>query len=87
MSNDRDFGHDVIWQQTLDNGAFTLRVTGIDGDTGNMQVSTADGDVLHEEHVPLAYGAMFGPDVDDVADWQAKTVLIVDEYLNNKENP
>jgi allophanate hydrolase subunit 1 len=81
-SDDRAFGHDVVWQQTLDGGAYTLRVTRIDEDHGRLQVSVTDGVQLHEQEVPLAYGALFGPDMGDVADWQEITVNVVDEYIN-----
>lgn len=81
MSDDREFGFDVIWQQTMDGGAFTLRVTRIDESTGLLQVSVNNGERLHEERVPLAYGALFGPDIDDLAQWQETTINIVDAWL------
>ena len=85
MSDDRDFGFDVIWQQTLDGGAYTLRVTRIDDNYGLLQVSVTGGEQLHEQRVPLAYGAIFGPDMDDVAEWQGLTVDIVDNHINQQE--
>ncbi len=35
--------------------------------------------VLLEESVALAYGARFGPDVDDVAAWQERVVELIDQ--------
>lgn len=88
MSDDRDFGFDVIWQQTMDDGAYTLRVTRINDDYGLLQVSVTDGEQLHEQNVPLAYGAVFGPDIDDVFAWQTLCIDVVDNHQpNTKENP
>lgn len=82
MAYDLDLGHDVIWQQTLDDGAFTMRVMRIDEGTGLLQVFVTEGErKLHEEQVPLAYGARFGPDMDDVAEWQEITIAHVDRFL------
>jgi len=79
---DLDFGNDVIWQQTLDDGRFTMRVTRVDESIGLLQVFVTEGErKLHEEQVPLAFGAVFGPDMDDVAEWQEITIAQVDRFL------
>jgi hypothetical protein len=31
------------------------------------------------EAVTLSYGAVYGPDIDDVAEWQDKCVAVVDD--------
>ncbi len=83
MSNDQEFGYDVVWQQTMDQGAFTLRVTRADEDTALLQVINNSNDdvILSRDRMPLAYGARFGPDVDDVAEWQAIALEAVDDWL------
>jgi hypothetical protein len=37
-----------------------------------------DDELLMAEAVPLSYGAIFGPDVDDVAVWQERVIAFVD---------
>lgn len=87
MSNDQEFGYDVVWQQTLDQGAYTLRVTRADEDTALLQVIDNETEevILTKDRLPLAYGARFGPDVDDVAEWQAMTIEAVDDHNQQKE--
>lgn len=79
---------DVVWQQTLDDGAFTLLVTRVD-DTDMAVLQVIDNEteqVIYERnHMVLAYGAVFGPDQDDVAHWQEITVEAVDNYKGAKE--
>ncbi len=44
-----------------------------------------DGDrLLHSEHVPLAYGAIVGPDQDDVLDWQNTCLKLIDAMNEEK---
>ncbi len=41
--------------------------------------SIHDGDqVLDRQSVGLSYGALFGPDVDDVTDWQQRAIRFID---------
>jgi hypothetical protein len=76
---------DVIWTQTVDDGAFTAEVTRVDDDYGTLRVSVTGGEQLLERPVSLAYGAPFGPDVDDVADWQDWTLEVIDAHLAKEE--
>jgi len=65
----------VVWTSTLD-GKYEVTVTRADNYHGELTI--AEGDlVLHREAVGLSYGAIFGPDVADVADWQRIAVEFV----------
>jgi len=66
----------VIWEATLDQ-IYQVNVVRTGTSTGEFSVSR-DGKVIHSEPVDLAYGAPFGPDAADVADWQEKALSIVD---------
>lgn len=68
-----------IWQAELD-GYYDVRVLRIAGlYQGILKVTdTRDGSVLLEETVAVSYGAVFGPDMADVADWQDRAVQAVD---------
>lgn len=68
--------HRIIWQSGIDNGAWRADVTGTeDTSIGVLRIYDGKtGEQRFEQSVPLAYGAIFGPDVDDVYQWQ-KTIL------------
>lgn len=71
---------DVVWEQTVDNNEYQCQVTRIDGKTHSGELTvTNDGTVIHREEVGLAYGAIFGPDVDDVATWQDRCIQVIDD--------
>jgi hypothetical protein len=47
-----------------------------------------DGTALtHRQKVTLMYGALFGPDVDDVAAWQEIATTVVDGLKEPPEAP
>ena len=70
----------MIWTQTLDRGAYVAQVHRSQTNPGRGQliVSDATGAVIHTESVLLAYGARFGPDVDDIYAWMERVVDVVD---------
>jgi hypothetical protein len=75
--------NDYAWDQTVDNGRFrcTVEQTG-DGYQGTLKVVVVStGDVLLQEEVGVSYAARFGPDVADVAEWQEKSIQVIDEYI------
>jgi hypothetical protein len=77
------FSHpDLVWFATLD-GRYQIEVQRASRSTGNLCIfDHADGDKeLANWLVPLAYGAVFGPDVDDVAQWQDKVL----EFIDNRK--
>lgn len=77
---------DVVWDETLDNGAYRSVVQRDDNEayTGWLVVIDDNGNVLHREAVPLAYAARFGPDVDDVHTWMERTVEVIDNPEERK---
>lgn len=58
----------IIWQGELDD-IYHCQVTRIDEYRGVLTMKRGEQVVLSRE-IPLAYGAQFGPDIDDVAVWQ-----------------
>lgn len=67
-----------IWQATLDD-QYDCVVTRINEAHGCLTVTdTKENKVLLSQEVTLSYGAAFGPDVDDVADWEERCVNAVD---------
>ena len=75
MSEDTP-ARDSIWESGIDNGAWRAEVTGTDDTSvGLLRIYHGEtGEQRFEQPVTLAYGAMFGPDMDDVYQWQ-ETVL------------
>jgi hypothetical protein len=65
----------VVWTSTLDK-KYEVTVTRSDDYHGELTISEG-GQVLHRESVGLSYGAIFGPDVANVADWQRIAVGFV----------
>jgi hypothetical protein len=66
----------VVWTSTLD-GRYEVTVTRTDDYHGELTISEGN-QVRHRESVGLSYGAIFGPDVTDVADWRRIAVEFVD---------
>ncbi len=66
----------VVWTSTLD-GKYEVTVTRTGDYHGELTISEG-GQVLHSESVGLSCGAIFGPDVADVADWRRIAVEFVD---------
>jgi hypothetical protein len=62
-----------VWSSELD-GKYLIEVnrTG-DGYSGTFTIKDMKTkEVLHTESVTISYGARFGPDVMDVADWEER---------------
>ena len=72
----KEDNENVVWTSTLD-GKYEVTVTHTRGYHAELTISE-DGQVLHREAVGLSYGAIFGPDVADVADWRRMAVEFVD---------
>lgn len=71
---------DIVWDNTLDQGAYRAQVQRDDNEPyrGLLVVVDDNGNVIHKEQVGLAYAARFGPDVDDVNTWMERTVEVID---------
>jgi len=66
----------VVWTSKLDD-KYEVTVTRTDGYHGELTIS--EGDLVHHrESVGLSYGALFGPDMADVAEWRRIAVEFVD---------
>jgi hypothetical protein len=67
---------DVIWESLLDD-RYKVMVTRTGPYRGEWSIRFGD-QVLDRQNVGLSYGALFGPDVDDVADWQQRAIQFID---------
>ena len=68
-----------IWEAKLDE-KFNCKVERLTERTGHLSVTNDETkEVILNKDVGLSYGALFGPDVDDVAYWQDLCVEAVDE--------
>ena len=69
---------DVVWTSTLDE-RYEVKVVRKGEYQGYLTITdTTTGDALGSKDVGLAYAARFGPDVEDIRDWQEWAVGIVD---------
>jgi len=69
---------EVIWESVLDD-RYDCKVTRNSDYSGQLKVlDTRTNQSLYDEEVFLSHGALFGPDVADVADWRDKIVKVVD---------
>lgn len=77
---------DIVWEQTVDAGAFRCKVVGTDDYRGQLTVEVAtSGEILLDIPVGLSYGALFGPDIDDVSDWQIQSIKVIDNWLDKNK--
>jgi len=68
---------DIIWESKLD-GKWNCVVTRVNESSGNLTVSD-DQETILNVNVSLAYGAVFGPDVSDLSQWQDMCIEVVDK--------
>jgi len=68
-----------VWKTRLDD-KYDVKV--VEYNTGSKtlaELEIYEGDAeIHTEATTLSYGAVFGPDVDDVARWQERAIEVVD---------
>ena len=67
---------EIVWESKLDD-IYECKVERRSKYVGFLTIKNQDT-VLLEREVGLAYGAMFGPDVADVAQWQEMAIEAVD---------
>lgn len=68
-----------IWEAKLDK-EFDCKVERLRERVGHLSVTNTESkEVILDKDVDLSYGALFGPDVDDVAYWQDLCIEAVDE--------
>ncbi len=70
---------DIVWSTRVDK-SYQVEVIRTGDYTANLVVMDGDKELLKEQ-VNLAFKALFGPDVADVADWQARVIRFIDEEL------
>ena len=61
---------DVIWDVKLD-GVYRCYVERVNTHNGVLRITDEAGKELFKKDVGLSFGAVFGPDVSDVAYWQS----------------
>lgn len=69
----------VVWRSRLDK-RYLIEVVRTDDNVAQFRMFDHDHDdrLVMDEPVGLAYGAMFGPDVDDVSVWQERAMYVAD---------
>ena len=69
----------IVWWSRLDN-RYQVEVRRVDERAAILRIfdHTRSDHLIHEESVGLSYGAIFGPDVADVAEWQERAMRVVD---------
>lgn len=69
----------IIWSDTVDD-RWLVKVIRTSDRTGTLVIQDRANEdkIIHEESVGLSYGAIFGPDTDDVASWQDRAIKIID---------
>lgn len=82
----QEFVPGLVWSAELDN-RYIVEVQRVDENTGILYIfDHQDGDrQIHEEKTILMYGAQFGPDVENVGQWEERGVEVVDA-LNAEKN-
>jgi hypothetical protein len=74
-----------IWSSMLD-GRYAVTVHRLSRSRGELNIR--DGSQhIHRREVTLMYGAIFGPDIDDVATWQEIATTVVDGLKEPPEAP
>lgn len=85
MYEDDDDEQEVVWQTTVDEGRFEVRVLRTGDRTGSLVVTHVESEErVAVDGVTLMYGAIFGPDVADVVDWQARAIEAIDEWIDER---
>jgi hypothetical protein len=71
----------VVWEATVDDHTWKAEVRRTGDRQGVLTVKRIDDDqVIYSDTVNLAYDAIFGPDVADVAEWQSLTIEAIDRF-------
>lgn len=71
-------GENVIWSVEIDNGKFKAWVESSESHKGILYVESSDKSKKFSQEVAISYGAMFGPDVDDVNAWGQAALNYID---------
>jgi len=66
----------TVWTSTLDD-RYIVAVRRLAEYRGKLTIREGDK-LIHHQEVGLAYGAIFGPDVDNIREWQEIALKVVD---------
>jgi hypothetical protein len=72
----KNLNEQIIWESTLDN-RYAIQVVRVAPYEGKLAIREADEEIFSQQ-VALSYGATFGPDVSDIADWQEIVLGFID---------
>lgn len=67
----------TIWGSVVD-GQWKVEAQQTGPGTAVLKIWNSDDQLVYEKPVTLSYGAIFGPDVDDVTQWQMKALEFID---------
>lgn len=71
--------NEPIWKSTVDKETWSAEVNQTSDYAGVLTVTeVATGTVVHSSPVGISYGAIFGPDVADVYEWQETAINVID---------
>lgn len=76
---------DLVWRAKFDD-RYLIEVARTGERTAKLRIwDHAKGDAeIAEWDVGLAYGALFGPDVGDVAEWQDRIAAFIDDDYSKR---
>lgn len=66
-----------VWESRLDQ-KYHCFVTRVAEGKGVLKIVDENNHILYEKEVGLSYGAIFGPDMSDVSDWEKTCINVVD---------
>lgn len=69
--------NDLIWDAVLDE-KYTIEVRRVSDYIGELTITEKEV-IIYKCKVPLMYGAVFGPDSDDIMTWQKIVEDVVDK--------
>ncbi len=72
--------NDLVWDDLLDNH-YTVAVIRTQQYLGELTIAEG-AKILYRKQVALSYNALFGPDADDVADWQQDAINFIERRGN-----
>lgn len=70
----------IIWESKLDE-IYDCKVTRISENKGKLTIVDQFNRPLFDREVGLLYGALFGPDIDDVLYWEELCVQFIDKLV------
>lgn len=70
----------IIWEAKLDD-IYDCKVTRLSEYKGKLTMINQFDRILLEKEVGLLYGAVFGPDIDDISYWEELCVEVIDKMV------